>query len=76
MISQHAEISYYMRCERDDAMGCFVQQLVRCEDFFFDDKFESGGMIFVMIFEIEDIEFEYWDVGEVCVGTFEEVVEG
>jgi general secretion pathway protein J len=74
--SQHAEISYFMRRERDDATGRFVTQLVRREDPSPDDKLDSGGTIYVMIPEIEEIEFEYWDAGEVRVGTLEEVAEG
>lgn len=74
--SQHAEISYFTRRERDEVTGNFVLQLVRREDPSPDDRLERGGTIFVMIPEIEEVQFEYWDAGEVRVGTVEEIAEG
>lgn len=74
--SHHAEISYFVRRERDDVTGDFVQQLVRREDISPDDDITRGGTIFVMVPEVEEVEFEYWDAGQVQVGTMEEVAEG
>jgi prepilin-type N-terminal cleavage/methylation domain-containing protein len=73
--SYHAEIGYFVRPgERED--GRIVDQLVRRQDTTLDDDIERGGIIYVMLPEVEDIEFEYWDPGPVRVGTFEEMAEG
>ncbi|MEM1347065.1 MAG: type II secretion system protein [Myxococcota bacterium] len=72
----HAEISYFVRRERDPVTGKLVEQLVRREDPTYDDDMFKGGSIYVMIPEIEELEFEYWDPGQVQLGTLEEVAEG
>ena len=74
--SHHAEIGYFVRSERDPVTDEIVDQLVRREDTSPDDRLERGGTIFVMIPSVEEVEFEYWDPGEVKVGTMEEVAEG
>lgn len=76
LTSHHSEISYFIRRERDDATGEFVEALVRREDTSPDDRLERGGTIFVMIPEVEDVKFEYWDPGQVQLGTLEEIAEG
>lgn len=73
--SYHAEIGYFVRSgETED--GRTVDQLVRRQDTTMDDDVERGGIIYVMLPEVEEVEFEYWDAGQVKVGTFEEIAEG
>ena len=73
---RHAEIGYFMRREKSEETGELVRQLVRREDTTYDGRLERGGTIFVLVPEIEEIEFEYWDGGPVRVGTLEEIAEG
>jgi prepilin-type N-terminal cleavage/methylation domain-containing protein len=73
--SHHAEIGYFVRPgETED--GRTVDQLVRRQDTTMDDNLDRGGIIYVMLPEVEQVEFEYWDAGRVKVGTFEEIAEG
>lgn len=74
--SEYAEISYYTRRERDELTGDAVRQLVRREDTTPDDRLDRGGTIYVMVPDVDEVEFEYWDPGQVQVGTLEEVAEG
>lgn len=74
--SNHAEIGYFMRTERDDETGRMVKQLVRREDTSSDDDLTRGGVIYTMLAEVEDVRFEYWDAGQVELGTFEEIAQG
>ncbi len=74
--SHHAEISYFVRSDRDPVTDEIVDQLVRREDVSPDDRLQRGGTIYVMVPEVEEVEFEYWDPGEVSIGTMEEMAEG
>lgn len=74
--SHNAEIGYYIRSERDAATGRIVRQLVRREDTTLDGDVTRGGVVYVMVPEVEDVTFEYWDTGAVKLGTVEEVAEG
>lgn len=73
---RHSEISYFVRRERDDDTGRLVQRLMRREDTTYDDNITKGGVIYVMIPEIKEIEFSYWDPGKVQIGSAEEIAEG
>lgn len=73
--SYHAEIGYYVR-DKENLDGEVVDQLVRREDTTMDDNLERGGVIYTMLPEVVSVEFEYWDPGQVKVGTFEEIAEG
>lgn len=72
--SHHAEIGYSIQRTRQD--GDLVKSLVRREDTTFDDDITEGGKVYVLIPRIESIEFEYWDPGEVELGTQEESARG
>lgn len=74
--SDHAEIAYFLRTERDDDEGRMVTMLMRREDISADGDLERGGVVYKMLPEVESILFEYWDAGEVELGTFEEVAQG
>lgn len=74
--SHHAEIGYFIRSDRDEVSGRLVKKLMRREDVTADDDLTKGGIIYTMLPEIEDIKFEYWDAGQVELGTFEEVAQG
>ena len=74
--SHHAEIGYFVRREQDEDTGRQVQRLMRREDTTYDDDITKGGTIYVMIPEIEEVEFEYWDAGPVRLGTAEEIAQG
>lgn len=73
--SDHAEIGYFMRTDRNEE-GRMVKMLMRREDVTADDDLEGGGVIYKMLPEVEDIQFEYWDPGQVELGTFEEIAQG
>lgn len=73
--SYHAEIGYFVRSRKNEN-GELVDQLVRREDTTMDDNLERGGVLYTMLTEVERVEFEYWDAGQVKVGTFEEIAEG
>ena len=74
--SYHAEIGYEVRSHRDDDTGDLTQELVRREDTTLDDRLDRGGTIFTLIPNIEEFKLEYWDSGQVKVGTQEEIAEG
>ena len=71
----HAEIGYFTRSRRNEE-GRIVQELVRREDVTYDDELTEGGVLYVMLPEVEGIEFEYWDPGPVELGTMEEIAQG
>jgi prepilin-type N-terminal cleavage/methylation domain-containing protein len=73
--SQHAEIGYFIRSERNEE-GDLVDMLMRREDVSADDDLTKGGVIYKMLPEVESIEFEFWDPGKVELGTFEEIAQG
>ena len=73
--SDHAEIGYFIRTERNDD-GEMVKMLMRREDISADDDLSKGGFVYKMLPEIEDIRFEYWDPGQADLGTFEEIAQG
>lgn len=73
---RHAEIGYFLRRAEDLKTGETVQQLVRREDVSYDDDITRGGVVYVMIPEVKDVKFEYWDPGAVRIGTVEELAEG
>jgi general secretion pathway protein J len=63
--SDQAEISYFVRTSRNRRVdGHFTKELVRREDTTLDDDVESGGIIYTLIDEVEDVEFEYWKLGK------------
>lgn len=70
-----AEIGYSIRSDRDDE-GNLVKTLIRREDTTPDDDITRGGTIQRVLEGVESIEFQYWDVGEVKMGTNEEVAQG
>lgn len=72
--SEHAEIGYYLERRQNDA-GQMVQALMRREDTSLDDDITRGGQSYMMIPEVEKVKFEYWDPGEVEVGTLQEMVK-
>ncbi len=73
--SHHAEIGYFVRRGYTDD-GRAVQQLMRRHDTTLDDNIERGGSVYLMVPEIESIKFEYWDAGDVQLGTMREVAQG
>lgn len=74
--SYHAEIGYFVESVRDDDTNDFVKRLMRREDTSLDDRLERGGTIYPVIPNLEDFKLEYWDAGQVQVGTQEEIAEG
>jgi general secretion pathway protein J len=73
--SYHAEIGYAIKEVRNE-QGDLVDSLVRREDTTIDDDITQGGKVYTLIPNIEEIEFEYWDPGEVDLGTEEEMGRG
>lgn len=73
--SYHAEIGYETMRTRNDE-GDLVKSLVRREDTTIDDDITKGGKVYTLIPQIEDVEFEYWDPGEVEIGSEEEMGRG
>lgn len=73
--SHHTEIGYFVRRGFAED-GRPVQQLMRRHDTSLDDNIQRGGSVYLMIPEIESIKFEYWDAGEVQLGTSKEVAQG
>ncbi|MEO1269636.1 MAG: type II secretion system protein GspJ [Myxococcota bacterium] len=62
--SEQAEIAYFVRnSRRRSADGRFTRELVRREDPTLDDDVESGGLIYTLIDDVEEVEFEYWKPG-------------
>ena len=76
--SRHAEIGYFLRDRSidDDGDSRSVQSLMRREDTTLDDDIKGGGTIYVTLPEVEELSFEYWDPGQVKIGTMEELAEG
>ncbi len=74
--SNHAEIGYFIRTDRDRETGRLVKQLMRREDATTDDDLRKGGVIYTMLPEVESVKFEYWDAGKVELGTLEEIAQG
>jgi general secretion pathway protein J len=72
--SQHAEIGYFVESRRNED-GEIVDALMRREDTTIDDDITDGGHIFMMIPNVEEVEFEYWDPGPVKLGTMKEMAE-
>ena len=63
--SEQAEISYFVRNSRERTRdGRFTRELVRREDPTLDDDVESGGVIYTLIDDIKEVEFEYWKPGK------------
>lgn len=73
--SDHAEIAYFVRRGKNEE-GDSVKMLMRREDTTADDRLDKGGIVYKMLPDIEEIEFEYWDPGSVELGTFEEIAQG
>lgn len=73
--SHHAEIGYQIKSVRNDD-GELVDQLVRREDTTIDDDITQGGKVYTLIPRIKEIEFEYWDPGEVDLANEEEMGRG
>ncbi len=70
-----AEIGYFLRSERNEE-GDLLSVLMRREDTTMDDNITRGGTIQRVLPEVESISFEYWDAGEVKLGTNEEIAQG
>jgi prepilin-type N-terminal cleavage/methylation domain-containing protein len=70
-----AEIGYFLRSERNEE-GDLLSVLMRREDTTLDDNIIRGGTIQRVLPEVESISFEYWDAGEVKLGTNEEIAQG
>ncbi|MFU8804935.1 MAG: type II secretion system protein J [Bradymonadaceae bacterium] len=73
--SHHAQIGYFLRRGQDDD-GRSITSLMRRENTHFDDDLTRGGIVYTMVPEVESIKFEYWDPGEVQVGTMREIAQG
>lgn len=73
--SYHSEIGYFVRRGFAED-GRPVQQLMRRHDTTLDDNIQRGGSVYLMVPEIESIKFEYWDAGEVQLGTVKELAQG
>jgi len=73
--SHHAEIGYQIKSVRNER-GELVDTLVRREDTTIDDDITQGGKVYTLIPNVKEIEFEYWDPGEVDLGTEEEMGRG
>lgn len=69
--SYHAEIGYFVERRRTED-GDFAKSLMRREDTTLDDDITEGGKVYVLIPEIEEVEFEYWDPGETELGQSQE----
>ena len=70
-----SEIGYFLRSERNQD-GDLRDVLMRREDTTLDDNITRGGTIQRVLPEIESISFEFWDAGEVKLGTNEEIGQG
>lgn len=74
--SHHAEIGYYLKeVEKKRGEGT-VQSLVRRIDTTYDDDITEGGEVYTLVPNVEDVEFEYWDPGDIELGTEEELGQG
>lgn len=58
--SEQCEISYRLERRRGED-GRMVQHLIRREDAPIDDDPEEGGITYVLIHDVRDVTFEYWD---------------
>lgn len=70
-----AEIGYFLRSERDEE-GNLVDSLIRREDTTFDDDLTRGGTLQVVLLDVTGLTFQFWDPGEVQIGTNEEIAQG
>jgi hypothetical protein len=70
-----AEIGYFLRSERNDE-GELHDVLMRREDTTLDYDITRGGTIQRVLPEVESMSFQYWDAGEVKLGTNEEIGQG
>ncbi len=62
--SDQCEVAYIVRtARRRSADGRLRRELVRREDSTLDDDVEDGGVIYTLIDDVEDVEFEYWEEG-------------
>lgn len=62
--SDQVEISYFVRTSRKRSRdGHLRKELARREDVSLDDDVEDGGIVYVLIEDVEDVEFEYWEQG-------------
>lgn len=57
--SEQAEIAYFLRSERGPD-GQLHENLVRREQAPIDGDPEEGGVIYTLLEDVQDIEFEYW----------------
>jgi len=73
--SHHAQIGYFTR-RRTTEDGRSVMSLMRRESVNFDGDITRGGVVYLMVPEIESIRFEYWDPGTVELGTMREMAQG
>jgi general secretion pathway protein J len=73
--SHHAEIGYTVDSV-DRAGEDLDNALLRREDTTLDDDITDGGTTYVLIPELESIEFEYWDPGEVQFGDDQSTGQG
>ncbi len=63
--SDQSEISYFVRTsKRRNQYGSLVRELVRRQDSSPDDDPEKGGVIYTLIDEVEEVEFEFWEEGD------------
>jgi general secretion pathway protein J len=62
--SDQVEISYFVRNSRKRSRdGRIRKELARREDVSLDDDVEDGGIVYVLIEDIEEVEFQYWEQG-------------
>lgn len=65
LASDQCEISYVVRtARRRDRDGRLRRELIRREDSSLDDDVESGGVVYTLIDDVEDVKFEYWEEGD------------
>jgi general secretion pathway protein J len=65
LTSDQAEISYFVRTSRRRTRdGRLRRELVRREDVSLDDDVESGGVLYVLVDDVDEVEFEYWEEGD------------
>jgi hypothetical protein len=74
--TEHQLFDAMARVTQYRADADLVDTLVRREDTTIDDDITQGGKVYTLIPNIEEIEFEYWDPGEVDLGTEEEMGRG
>jgi prepilin-type N-terminal cleavage/methylation domain-containing protein len=65
LASDQCEISYIVRnAKQRSPDGRLRRELIRREDSSLDDDVESGGVIYTLIDDVEDVKFEFWEEGE------------